>query len=479
MRFPWPPFEPDRSRYAVDGSANVVNALPVRDGWGPMPSLDVFSAALASTCTGAVRARTYAGTVRTFAFTATAAYELDATDFTWDDVSNAGGAYAATEPWDFHLYGETLIATTITEAPQFIDIGSGTVFDDLPGTPPNARFVGGAGEQVVLGSLANAPNAIHVSAIGDAGYWTRGQRGSSRQDFGDGGAVQGIGSSERGAIIFQRDKLRQIALIQGDYAFQTSIINPARGVLAPYTICQIAPGVYFYYSSDGFSLGAEGRPIGAEKVDRWFADEADPSDIANIRSSADPFRKIVWTRAKRVDGTYFLLGYNWQLDRWCYSDANVSQLAVLATPGVTWDGLDTLYATIDDVDATFDSSLFTGGLDRFAAFDSSNKIGFFTGAPMAATIDSAEMELTPGRRTFVQEVQAITDCSNFTLRIGASDKFGTVPGLGTVVTPYSGTGIAHFRSAGRIHRLRMETASAATWEHTTGFEIRAKPEGRR
>ncbi len=477
---PFPPFEPDRIKYAVQASDMVVNALPIKDGWGPLPDIEVFSEALSGTCVGAIVVRTSTGTYRIFAGTQTGLYELNLTDYTWTDVSGVSAPYSVppTDRWQFEAFGDTLVAVNLSDDPQYIAIDAGTDFADLSGAP-KAKFVWTAGEYLVLGHIADFPTRVHTSGIGDASYWTVGQRGCDFQDFPDGGEVMGGIGSERGAVVFQRTKIRQMTVTQvGDYSFQTSVINPSRGVISPYSICSIGPGQFAYYSQDGFFAGAEGRPIGAERVDSWFQSTIDNTYIGQIRGIADPFQKIVWWQSQDATGTKFLLGWDWQLDRWCYADNNVTEMVALVTPGVSWDGLDDLYASIDDVDIPFDSALFLGGSPRFGAFDTSNRLGFFTGASRAATLETADVQLTPGQRTFLRELHALTDGTNFTIKVAVSDRAGGARTWGSAVSPTS-AGVCFYRADGRFHRARMEYAAGAEWSHVSGLDPVANASGQR
>lgn len=478
----FPPFEPDRSQYALDASTWIVNAIPVRDGWGPLPAVVPFTQALPAACKGACFARTASGSFRIFAGTATGLYELNQTDYSWTDVSGLSAPYGvpAEDKWCFTQFGNTLFASNIADPHQSIDLTSGTDFADAAGSPPQAKYTWIAGEYFCLGHLATDPTAIMTSGIGDASYWTIGQRGCDIQPFPDGGEIKGGIGAERGATIFQRSMIRGMAIASGgDYSFTTQVINPGRGVLAPLTIAQIGPGQYFYYSGDGFFTGPEGRPIGAERVDRWFLEQADSAKIGEARSVADPFNKIVWTQAIDASGAKFLVGYNWQLDRWCYADNNVSEMVPMVTPGVTWDGIETLFASWDEADIPWDSAILSGGLLRFAAFDTDNKLGFFTGLPRAATLTTADTELNAGSRSFLQQARVYTDCNDFTLKAITSDKHGGTRTTGSAVAPYGATGLCHFRSSALLHAFQMEIAAGTDWNQVMGVEPVARREGAR
>jgi hypothetical protein len=471
---PFGPFEPDRSIYYPGVTTNAVNCLPVADGWGPQPDLVAISDALGAECVGAVYVRTTAGAFRLIAGTATALYELNLTDYSWTVLTRlVGGAYGVPvgDGWCFNIYGTSLIATNITDDPQVLDIDSGVNFAALGGSPPKVKYSCNSGEFLVLLHHAGFPNRVMTSGIGDAGYWTVGQRGCDFQDFPDGEEIMGGIGSEKGAIIFQRSLIRQMVIAQaGDFSFMTQIVNPNRGVVAARSIAQIGPGQFFYYSADGFMLGAEGKPIGAERVDAWFGARVDPQKIGRIRSVADPFEKIVWTQGEEASGSKFFIGYNWQLERWCSSDAMMSEMAVMVTPGISIDGLDDLYASIDDVTEPFDSGLFTGGLPRFAAFDTDHRLGFFTGTARAATIDTADLELNPGFRTLIDPVRVYTDATDFTLRAITSNTHGGARTVGTAKSPNSRSGLAHLRSDARLQAIRVEIPAGASWKHVIGVE---------
>jgi hypothetical protein len=468
------PFEPDRSIYYPDVTTNAVNCLPVADKWGPQPDLVAISDALPSACRGAVYVRTSTGTFRLIAGTATKLYELNTTTYAWTDITRlVGGDYAVPvgDRWSFTIFGQNLVAHNLTDDIQFIAIDAGANFAALSGSPPKAKYSWVAGEHFVLGHLATDPNQVMTSGIGDASFWTVGQRGCDFQSFPDGEEVMGGLGSERGALIFQRTLIRQMVITSGgDFSFTTAVVNPARGVAAGGSVASIGPGQFFGYSADGFFLGVEGRPIGAERVDAFFQSRIEGTKIKEIRSVADPFRKIVWTQAEQPDGSSFLIGYNWQLDRWCYSDADVSEMCIMVTPGISWDGLADLWATIDEVEPAYDSGQFTGGLLRFSAFDSLNRLGFFTGTPMAATLDTADVETNPGYRTLIDPVRAYTDATDFTLRAITSNIHGATRTVGDAKSPNSRSGLAHLRSDARLQAIRMEIPAGATWKHVIGVE---------
>ena len=499
MIVPFGPLSPDSSKYNPGATSVATNCLPVADGWGPSPGLTIVSAALSSAPRGVALVRTSAGGYQIYVGLETALNKLVTTSapYTWEDVTRTvGGAYALPpgDSWCFNQYGTRLIASEVTDAIQYIDVDSGTDFANLPGSPPNTKFTWVAGDFLVTGYNASFPYRVRWSAFNNSEEWTLQTRGASLQDNFDGGEVQGAIGSEAGAIVFQRSKIRVMSKIENvSAAFRFDVVNPYRGTIAPYSIAAAGPNQIWYLSEQGFCMGVEGTPIGAERVDRWFLnEEIDLDYLQEVKSAIDPYNKIVWFNYRKVGGAKARLGYAWQLDRWCYADTNVAEIAALATPGLTWDSLDSLYATIDDVDEPFDSRLFAGGRPTLAGFDSDNKLGWFTGANVACTIETADVHLIKGKdgtgqRAFLKSAVLIGDCTNFTLSVGTSE----VPG-GTVTWhgPFSPetTNIVYFHDSrlpqsggvsGLYHRFRLNIPAGAVWKVVTALEADAIPEGKR
>ncbi len=93
MIVPFAPFEPDKAPYTSAATAVAVNALPIADGWGPMPSLVPLANALSSAPRGSITARLSTGVQVTIAGTATGLYLVN-NNGTLTDVSGTSAPYA-------------------------------------------------------------------------------------------------------------------------------------------------------------------------------------------------------------------------------------------------------------------------------------------------------------------------------------------------------------------------------------------------
>jgi hypothetical protein len=470
MIIPFPPFEPDRGQFSTDVTNNVVNVRPTASGWGPMPGLTVVSDALPDGCRGAAYVITSTGTIRIVAATSTAIYELDTTTYTWTDISGTDGPYnlASTDYWSFTLFGTQLIIHNVADPIQVYDVTSGGTVATLAGSPPQARYSCVAGDYLVLGSLegTSGERKIQTSGLNDATFWTIGKNGADYQELPEGNEIMGVFGDQGGFYVIQKSAMQFFSFNPGSgYTFTRTVVNPERGAVSPRSIVPVGPSQFYYLSEDGFMAGAERKPIGAERVDKWFLANVDMSYFTDIQGAADPFEKIVWWRFKTVNGPYARVGYDWQLDRWTYSDINVTEMTAMAKPGVTWDGLDDLYASIDAATEAFDSRLFLGGRPTFAAFDSSNRLGFFAGPNLAATVDTPLMQYAEDSRSFLRNVRVITDATGFSLQDGTAAFHGDDITWSTPSFPNARSKMCDFRKDGRLHRLRISVPAGTVWDN--------------
>jgi hypothetical protein len=141
--------------------------------------------------------------------------------------------------------------------------------------------------------------------------------------------------------------------------------------------------------------------------------------------------------------------------------------------------MDAYYSSIDAATEPFDSRVFTGGTPTMAVFDTSNRLCYLTGSARAATLDTPDVELNPGMRSFLTGARVYTDAAGFTLRAITSDYHGGARTVGSQVTPYASTAKVNFRSPARIHAFRMEIPDGTDWKQVIGIEPDAVIEGQR
>jgi hypothetical protein len=476
---PFPPFEPDKAPYSNAATATAVNALPIADGWGPMPSLVPLANALASAPRGSVTARLSSGVQVTICGTATGLYLVN-NNGTLTDVSGASAPYGVPDgdEWSFDVFGARIIATNLNDVVQYYDIGTSTDFANLPGSPPKARFVKVIGDFVALFQLENDKAAIHWSGINNSEQWVPGEELCDTNSFPDGEELQAISVNGSGATLAFRSGFRSMIFDPSSgYVFTFSPFAEGRGCAAPLSLVDIGRGDFVYYSDTGFFRGASATPIGAERVDRWIQTVTNEATRPKIKGVYDPFRKVVMWRYEDPTGNGYILGYAWQLDRWFQSDTIVTGLGVYATSAKTLEDLDAVSSSIDLLPFSLDSAAYGGGPPSFAGFDASYRLGFFTGLSQQATIETGQTEMNPGGRAFVPNVRAISDSPGLTIAVGTLDSHDDTPTWTAQQARNSRSFMFDFRADGRLHAFRAIIPAGDEWSSLSALNVPAGPSG--
>jgi hypothetical protein len=480
----WAEFAPDMSDYSPQYSDAHNNVEPRADGYGPLPKLATFGTALPARCLGAFNFRRANGATDLFAGTATKLYRYNVATASWDDVTrSSGGDYAVDDGdyWNFTQFGGRLIAVNGSDATQYFDVdGGGTNFTALPNAPI-AKYVATIGDFLMFGNLSTNINAIAWSGINDSEYYTYGFRGSDTQIFPDGGFVQGVIPYGPGAIVFQRDKIRQLNRVQGNLVFTVSILHENIGCFAPQSIVRVRND-FFWYDQGGFFRGIEAQPIGAERVNRYAQSTASQTYIKRMRGANDPVKQVVWWVVPTSASASILLGYDWGLDKWTQSTEAVDFIFPSITPGYTIDSIDLLFASMDEITIPFDSTFWTGsGVLAMAGFTYAGGFGYFQGFNQTAMLETNDIELNPGNHAFLQSARVITDCDSdsIDMQVGTRQWSGETVTWSSSVTPSSSTGRAFMRKRGKYHRIRVNFDENATWNNANGVMVFGRGAGSR
>ena len=473
---PWGAWRPDVFDLDTQFAGEALGVLPGLNSYRPWPSLSTYSTALAAVCRGGCIAVSSSGSYSIFAGTATKLYKFDSTTLGWTDVTRAaGGDYtvADDERWQFAQFGFYLYATQIGDVLQRFDIDSGTNFAAVSGSPPQARYVRTIGDQLFLGSLTSFPNRIHFSGRNNPVFWTAGGgQDCDIQDFPDGGFVRGM-TGRQGGMIFQDTAVRQFVPSSGRDIYKFAWVEDSQGLLAPDSLVS-HQGTSYYLGTDGFvSISPAGsKSIGLETVDEWFQDEVDVDRASLTMGALDPIRpRLYWLFSSGVSG-YVLnrcICYDILLDKWTHAEFDASVIFPAASAGYTLEGLDADFPDLDAMSISLDSRLFAGGTPLLAAFGSSHRLSFFTGTPQAATVETGEFRLIPGRRAYVRGVTLMADASNATVQASSREALDDAP-VWSSVSSLNSSGIAPVRSSGRYHRIRASVAAGEDWNHLHGVE---------
>ncbi len=477
---------PDLPAMNNPGSTVATNVIPYINSYAPFASPVIYSDALTARSRGSVAVRDSTGTAFNFAGDATKLYKMASAS--WADVSKVGGYTTASEEiWEYAQYGNTLISTNFTDAPQAWTLGTSTAFADLAGTPPKGRCVATVRDFVMFGNLSDAtgtdPNAVRWCAIDTPTTWTIGTSQADRQVLPNAGYVRKIVGGEY-AVILCENSIYRATYVGTPLVFQFDEVEPNRGCVSQGSVANIGYNI-FYLSDEGFYLfnGSTSIPIGANKVDKYFWADVDQSYLYRITSLLDPINKVVfWSYpgSGSSSGTpNKILAYNWQVQKWTLIEQECETICKSMTEGYTLETIDALIGNPDTgayADVSIDSRQFTGGKYIFSCFDTAHKLSNFTGSSKAATIDTAETQLSEMARSTVNNTRPMYEGSgSVSVQIGTRDTPNEAV-TWSDSTSQNSEGECNLYAEGRYHRARMTTSGEFT--HLYGIEFSAKRGGR-
>jgi hypothetical protein len=196
--------------------------------------------------------------------------------------------------------------------------------------------------------------------------------------------------------------------------FQIDRITQDKGLYAPYSIVK-AGEIIFFYAGQGFHKivpGGVPEQIGREKVDRTFLVDLDKGHLELFQGAADPrSTKVYWAyrSANGVNPANYdkILGYDYLLDRFFPLSVTGEYLVGISQTGLTLENLDSISSSIDALTLSLDSYA-TAVQPQIAQFNPSHVLGFFAGASLEATLESAEQG-TDEQRITVRGFRPITD----------------------------------------------------------------------
>ncbi|TNF09399.1 MAG: hypothetical protein EP323_00425 [Gammaproteobacteria bacterium] len=468
----WLPDQPD-----FGNAVQVVrNAIPQAKSYRSVRSLQIVSNALDSACLGSEWAKGADGTYYVFSGDAGKLYLLSGTTFS--DVSKAGG-YTSTG-WEFVIWGNRVIASSIDEPMQYYDLGTSTLFADLPGSPPKAKHVAVVRDFIVTGNIDDGgtvyPYRLRWSGFNNSEQWGSSQAAQSDyQDlFGRGGAIKHITSGET-ALIFQEHSIRRMTYVGPPLIFRIDEIESDRGLYASNSVAQSGDTVY-YYSHDGFFVkqgNNPSMPIGAEKVDRFFAGDLQGDSIDLVYGAIDRRNKMVcWTYPSKTTGVNRIIVYRWDIKKWGLFDIDAPLIVEASSPTYYLDDLDLILgADIDTYSINVDSDGYAGGVVSLFAFNSSNQLCTFSGDDETAIIETGEVD----GRISVKSARPITD-GTVSLSVGTRNTQSANYSYGAAQTENAKNEM-NFRTSAKYHRFKATISGG--FNHAQGIEVIYREEGRK
>lgn len=483
-QLPFGPYLPDQPAFG-SGARTAQNVIPSPNGYRPFPDVTVYSAALTARCQGAFSCTDSDGTAYSFAGDATKLYR--ASNTAWTNYSGTTYACGAEAFWDFTQFGDNVIACDGTDATQTIALGSATTFSNLGGSPPVFWSVATVGD-FVIGLDATQRNRVVNSAINNSAGWTIGTSQCDESFLqGEGNFGMKVIGGEY-ATIFGNGGVWRMDYQGPPVIFNLRRMEDAPGLIAPLAAVKRG-GLIYYMGLDGFYVfnGITSQPIGRDQIDKSVFGRIDANNYHRISAVADPIEPIIiW--AIPISGNIggnpnLFMILNWRTGGWSEIDLTTSTASTGVeliwrdlSAGYTLDGLDSVSASLDALTASLDSRQWAGGALLLATFNGSHKNCYFTGDALAATIDTAEAQLIPGQKSYIDTLRAIADGGTITVKVGYRD-IQTAAVTWTSAISVESDGSYPVGVSARYARGRMLIAAAGTWSHAQGFDAEAMPDG--
>jgi hypothetical protein len=375
MQLPFGEWLPDQPKFMNPGANVAKNVYFAARSYKPFPSLTSYSSnAIATLSKGAGSFRSTDNTSYNFAATKTDIYQLSSGTFTSRKSSLTGGD---TDYFTFTQFGDYLIVSNGVDTPQYYLMGTSTNFANLSaiatdGTPPLFRTSGVIRDFLVTGNISGATNRVQWSGINDITTWTAGSKQADSQDLpGSGGQIVAITSGEYG-YIFRQNEIVRMDYVGGTTIFRFSVVSPNRGAVYGKTVCQDNRRVFFY-ADDGFFevQGDTIKPIGAEKVNRFFDIDLDKAYTDRIVAAVDPFNQLAIWLYPSADNTANTTGicdklliYNYVTEKWSFAKATASTIFSQFVGAYTVETMDLISSNLDNINIALDTDLF-GQVDKY------------------------------------------------------------------------------------------------------------------
>ena len=468
----WMPDQPSVSGALTDAKNVVSQAI----GYGPFPSPVTFSTSnAAEDLTTLYAAKQPDGNTALFAAGSTKIYTVSGVGAITQ--VKTGMTTGTNDKVRFTQFGKTVISTNNSQKLQAWTLGTSTSFADLAANAPIAKYITVVRDFVVVAntyeSAAQQQYRVRWSAINNETDWTEDvNTQSDYQDIPDGGQIVGIRGGEFGLVFLER-AIHRMSYVGTPFIFQFDNISRGKGCMVAGSIAQYQ-GITFFLSDDGFYMcdGQNITPIGAEKIDRYFIDNASDSDYGSMSAAVDPIRKLVIWNFKTIYGNRNVLIYNFKTQKWTYGDAGTDYLSEASTSSVTLEQLDDISTSIDALTTSLDSRLYVGG-KYFLGGTLGTRVMTYTGANQTGYIATGDLDV--GANSVVTLARPIVDNGSATVSIASRTLLDQSVTFNTPVAASSENRVP-LRSAGRYHRLKI-TPTGSSWKNAISVDVDVTPQG--
>ena len=488
MQIPFGEWLPDKPKFMNPGANVAKNVYFAARSYKPFPSLVVYSSNdITAASKGAGSFRSTSNANFNFAATTSNIYQFTSGAFT---SRKSGLTSGVTDFATFTQFGDHIIYSNGVDAPQYYLMGTSTNFATLDsiktaGTVPTFRTSGVIRDFLVTGNQTNNRNRVQWSGINDITHWQAGTKQSDFQDLpGSGGQIVAVTSGEYG-YIFRQNEIVRMDYVGGATIFRFSVVSPNRGAVYGKTVCQDNRRVFFYADDGFFEVnGDQIKPIGAEKVNRFFDIDLDKAYTDRIVAAVDPFNQLaIWlypsgdNPANTTGICDKLLIYNYVTEKWSFAKANASTIFTQFVGQYTVEMMDLIAPNLENINIALDTTFWQGNQMYLGAIDENYKAAIFSGNNNEVEIETRELELFPGLRSDITEVRPIVDATA-TVALTTRERLADTTSTSSFNSMVA-NGSVPVRASGRYVRANVKIAAGSNWNHAQGVDFVASRAGSR
>lgn len=490
MRIDFGAWRPDVASYNSAFLAEVRNAFFTASGWLPEKALvNVSEQPTNVPVQGIFSVRRRNGDLELFIATNGRLRRVPSRTGALEDVSNSGG-YSTSFVDRFRgvQFGDLLVVTNLVQPIQAYELGGAAAdFADLSATAPRARHMAIVRDLIAVAHLNTVEDgedqygvAWHgfTDGIPDPTNWTPSvETQADRQRISDIGAITGLTGGEFGTVV-GTDGVARMTYVGSPLVYQFDVVERRLGCRLPQSVTQYRQ-VTFFYSPSGFMAfdGSSLRPIGNQKVDRFFAADLDEARCAEFMWAApDLERQVVrWlypARNMRVDRANKILTYHVDLDEWSLTEIEAQAIGTGRTFGADLDDPN-LFPDLDATQVDLDDPRLWETMPATVAIDD-NRVRIFAGGTLPGRFRTSEVDLNEGRRTMLQRLQVIQDRGSSSLRVIRRERYDR-SFFFEPETRTGTSGIYELRVPGQTHAF--EVTCDADWKRAIGIDVTGRPLG--
>lgn len=398
-------YAPDADPVNPGVIVNCAAMVPSMKGLKGAPApMDSPVAVLESSARGAALVRKLDDTTRMFAGGSTAIWEAGAA--TWTEVSRTvGGVYAlgAGLKWRFAQFGNTSLAVQKADILQF-SASTGN-FGDVTASP-KASGVEVVGQFVFLwdtneGTYGDSPDRWWCSASGNYADWVPAvtTECTTGRLIGSPGPIKSM-KKFGDQIVAYKARSMHIGTYQGSPdVWRFDEVPVEVGAVSHEAVVNVGtetdPRHVFMGYEDFYSFdGSRPVPIGSGWLKETVFNELSLNYAYVACGVLDRINSRIYFYYPSGQSTTLnkCVVYNYKTGQWGRDDRTIECPVEWVSPGVTYDGLGSLYATYDDLpNLTYDSAFFNVGIPVPAIFSTTHKLQMLVGPSDTSSITTGDM----------------------------------------------------------------------------------------